>query len=163
MPSTYTPIATTTLSSSSITTVTFNSITSIYTDLVIIYGAIGDTDTQVRIRFNNDSGNNYSYTTISGNGTITESFRQSNGSYITTDYYYSVTTNGGVSTINVMNYANTTTNKTAIMRTSNASQAAMANVGLWRSTSAISRIDLICTAGSFAANSVFTLYGIKAA
>jgi hypothetical protein len=162
MPATYDPIASQTLGSTT-TTVTFSSIPSTYTDLVIAYGSIGTTDTQVRMRFNNDTGSNYSYTTVAGNGATTESFRQTNANSMTTDYYFSVTTNGGATLINVMNYANTTTYKTALMRTNNSSYATMFNVGLWRDNSAINRIDLVCTTGSLAAGSVLTLYGIKAA
>jgi predicted DNA binding protein len=162
MPATYEPIATQTLTTSA-TTVTFNSIPNTYTDLVISYGAIGVSDSQLRIRFNGDTGSNYSYTTMSGNGSTTESFRQANGNSMTTDYYFSVTTNGGATLINVLNYSNTTTFKTAIMRANNTSYAVMANAGLWRSTSAINQIDLIITTGSLAAGSVITVYGIKAA
>ena len=160
---TYEAIATQTTTATSTTTVSFTSIPSTYTDLVIAFGAIGASDTQVRMRFNNDTGSNYSYTVISGNGTITEAFRQANGSSLTTDYYYSVTTNGGASLINVMNYANTTSFKTTVMRANNASYASMFSIGKWASTSAINQIDLICTTGSFAAGSTLSIYGIKAA
>jgi hypothetical protein len=160
---TYEAIATQTTTATSTTTVSFTSIPSTYTDLVIGYGAIGTSDTQVRLQFNGDTGANYSITVISGNGTITEAFRQANGGSLTTDYYYSVTTNGGTSLINVMNYANTTTFKTTVMRTNNASQAVMFSIGKWANTSAINRIDLNCTTGAFAAGSVFSIYGIKAA
>jgi hypothetical protein len=163
MPSTYTPIATQTTTAGSTSSVIFSSISNTYTDLVIAYGAIGVSDTQVRLRFNGDSSSIYSYTTMSGNGAITESFRQANGSSMTTDYYFSVTTNGGTTLINIMNYANTSMFKTAVMRTNNSAYAAMANVGLWSSTSAINQIELLCTTGSFAANSIISLYGIKAA
>jgi hypothetical protein len=131
--------------------------------LVIVSAPIGNGDAQVRLTFNNDTSTIYSYTILSGNGTSAESARASNANNINTDYYFSVTTAGGVTLINVMNYANTTTYKTALIRSNNAAKAAMANVGLWRSTSAINRIDLTATSSTFASGSTFTLYGIAAA
>jgi hypothetical protein len=160
---TYEAIASQTTTNASTTTVSFTSIPNTYTDLVLVYGAIGASDTQVRLQFNGDTGANYSYTVMSGNGTITESFRQANGGSLTTDYYFSVTTNGGATLINLMNYANTTSFKTTVMRANNTSYATMFSIGKWASTSAINRIDLICTTGAFAAGSVFSIYGIKAA
>ena len=65
--------------------------------------------------------------------------------------------------MSIQNYANTTTYKTMISRASDATQNAIAYVGLWRSTSAINSITLSVSAGTFAIGSTFTLYGIKAA
>lgn len=162
MPSTYTPIATTTLGSSS-STITFSSISGSYTDLIISCAPIGTGDAQIVMRFNSDTGANYSFTILSGNGTTAESARGAGRTGINLDYYYSVTTSGGMALVNVMNYANTTTNKTAIIRSNNAAQAAMANVGMWRNTSAITSITLDATINSFDTGSTFTLYGVKSA
>lgn len=158
---TYTLIASTTLNSTT-SSVTFSSIPQTYTDLVIISTPIGSADAQVRIRFNNDTATNYSVTILSGNGTAAESARDSNVTSITTDYYFSVTTAGGINLINVNDYSNTTTYKTALTRSGNAAKASMANVGLWRSTAAINRIDLIATSSTFASGSIFRIYGIEA-
>jgi hypothetical protein len=66
--------------------------------------------------------------------------------------------------IQVMNYSNTTTNKTVLARAGIAGDRTRAIVNLWRSTSAITSI-LIINNGSvnFVAGSTFTLYGIKVA
>ena len=159
---TYQPIATQTLSGTA-ATITLSSIPSTYTDLVLIVAPIGTASLQIQTTMNNDNSALYSYTGISGNGTSAESYRASGRTYILPDYYYSVTTSGGYVQYNFMNYANTTTYKTVLMRSSNAGTAAMANVGLYRSTSAINRIDLTASASTFAAGSQFTLYGITAA
>lgn len=159
---TYEPIATTTLSSTS-STITFSSIPSTYTDLVLICSLKGTASLQYKLQFNNDTATNYSVTLVGGNGSTAESYRTTSYSWITPDYYYSATTNGGVSIINLMNYTNTSTYKTALIRTSNADTGVSANVGLWRSTSAINRVDLTTVSSTFASGSTFTLYGVKAA
>jgi len=69
--------------------------------------------------------------------------------------------------MNFMDYANTTTNKTVLIRYSTniaSSQSANARVGLWRSTSAINYIRLETNASPqvFETGSIFTLYGVKA-
>ena len=165
MATTYEPIATTTLANTSTTTVTFSSISNTYTDLILICfvgNNSGDGAGGMQIRYNNDSGSNYSWTYLVGNGTSAISGRNSNATYFdcsmptnTTDY--------GVITTQVLNYSNTTTYKTSLVRGSSASKEVAAIVSLYRSTSAINRIDCIKADGNFKNGSTFTLYGIKAA
>ena len=73
---TYVAIATNTLGSAA-ASVTFSSIPGTYTDLVIVTQAISATADNVGIRFNSDSGSNYSQTWLSGNGTSAISSRYS--------------------------------------------------------------------------------------
>ena len=167
MPSTYTPIATTTLGSST-ATVTFSSIAGTYTDLVLICNiAQAAGNNSLRIRYNSDTGTNYSRTYLLGNGSTASSGRTSSD----VSGYLSETT--GSTTLefavvaHIMNYSNTTTYKTHISRSNRASSSVDAVVGLWQSTSAITRIDLAMggsfPTNNFATGSTFTLYGIKAA
>jgi len=67
MAMTYTPIATQTLGSS-VSTVTFSSISGTYTDLVLIAQPIASAGVDLELRFNGDSGSNYSCTQLSGDG-----------------------------------------------------------------------------------------------
>lgn len=162
MPATYEPIATQTLGSTA-SQVTFSSIPSTYTDFVLVSAPIGTGDAQMYIRFNNDSTSSYGYTLMASNGSSVVPYRTGPVLNIGTDYFFSITTGGGITLINVMNYANTATYKTALIRTNNATKSAIANVGTWQNTAAINRIDLFATSASFATGSVFTIYGIKAA
>ena len=162
LPSTMTPIATTTLTGTA-SSITFSNIPSTYTDLVIVSAPIGNADAQVHMRFNNDTSTIYSYTILAGNGASAVSARVIQATQIGTDYFFSVTTAGGITLINVMNYANTTTFKNAIIRSGVAGKSTMTIAGIWSNTAAINRIDLTATSSTFAAGSVFTLYGIKAA
>lgn len=162
LPSTMTPIATQTLASAA-ATVTFSSIPATYTDLVLVINSGTTAYTDNYLRFNSDTGSNYSYTRIYG----TASAGSDRGTSQTTGYIGSAdTTLVGNHIINVMNYANTTTNKTFLSRNNyNGSTAAgtHAIVGLWRSTSAINSITLSLSSSTWLANSSFTLYGVKAA
>jgi hypothetical protein len=166
MASTYTPIATTTLGSAA-ASVTFTGIPSTYTDLVLISTPIVTSATTFGIRFNSDTNTNYSFTTLNGDGTSATSARGSNESYLRISYVgTSRTTNTSQIITNIMNYANSTTYKTAISRDGAASDGSGAQVGLWRKTpETIGTVIIVPISGGTIINtgSTFTLYGIKAA
>lgn len=167
MPGTYEKIATNTVSGSSTTNVNFNSIPSTYTDLVLIASNIINPTNlaTMYIRFNSDSTSAYSDTYMEGNGSSGSSARDLNQTSLIAigrSYGGDLTTN----IINIMNYANTTTFKTAISRygSGGASSAVGAAAGMWRSTSAITSITVGIQGGYiFSSGAVLTLYGIKAA
>ena len=165
MPSTYEKIATTTLGSAA-ASYTFSSITGTYTDLVLISNVdVTSAGASINIRFNSDTGSNYSYTTLYGNGSAAASTR---GSNLTASYIAAyVAPNTALETViitNIQNYSNATTNKTFISRSNRASASnspgAEALVGLWRSTSAITSITLAADSGNLDTGCTFTLYGI---
>jgi hypothetical protein len=161
MPATYDKIATATGTGSS-NTITFTSIPSTYTDLVIILNGSLSAGANVRMTLNNDSGTNYSMTVLAGDGSSASSYRASND----VNFQYVGFTDTGISTtiIQVMNYSNTTTNKTMIQRNSKASNQAQAAVGLWRNTGAVNRLDLFASNSStWTTSTTATIYGIKAA
>lgn len=166
MPKTYEPIATATVSSTG-GTVTFSSIPSTYTDLILVSrvlrGTTGSGGGLVDVQINSDSGSNYSWTQVYGNGSSTVSSRATS----TTSVFAGATPDyaSGAWAVNIcqfMNYSNTTTFKTAILRVNDPSNYTGAVVNLWRNTSAISSLYLN-TASGFYIGSTFTLYGIKAA
>jgi hypothetical protein len=169
MPTTYTPLATTTLGSSQ-ASVTLSVISGAYTDLVLVISAQGTTagnDQDINMTFNSDTGSNYSRTRLYGNGTSALSTRDSNASSITIGNMPAASSSlgAGNSVVQINNYSNSTTNKTALIRTNTASTygTVFAIVGLWRSTAAITSITLTPAANSFAAGSTFSLYGIASA
>ena len=161
MPITYTPLATNTLSSAA-ASVTFSSISSAYTDLVLVcnfINTIGQTDHGVR--FNSDTASNYSRTQLYGTGSAAGSNRASSETLM--NFLGYIGTSWGVSIMQIMNYSNTTTYKTALNRANGASNQVVAAVGLWRNTNAITSLNIIASGGTFAIGSTFTLYGILAA
>jgi hypothetical protein len=161
--STYEPIATQTLGSAA-SSVTFSSIPSTYTDLVIICNFGGSSGGQdFTFRYNGDTGSNYSDTRMYGDGTNAISNRNSSATRITADSVGVSTSLQAFDTIQIFNYANTTTYKTCLVRVADAAKSTEATVGLWRNTAAITQVDLAMTAGNLLSGSTFTLYGIKAA
>jgi len=160
--STYTPIATTTLSSNQ-SSVTFNSFSG-YTDLILITNPKSATGNQsIYIQFNSDTGTNYSRTVMYGDGSSASSSRDSSYNYIRMGY------NTGAQTANItqiQNYSNSTTYKSTISRSNTYAGSAgyvYASVGLWRNTAAITSILVGVDTGNFESGSTFTLYGIAAA
>lgn len=157
MPTTYEPIATS--SPGTVGQVTFSSISSAYTDLVVIVSINPGAQDQLAIRFNNDSSVNYSLTRITGNGSTASSTRVSDSTYpIVMDSTYSAGFPCSFK-IDIFNYAGNKF-KTFLSSASvnkNGSGEQTNCVGLWRSTSAINRIDLY---GSFTNGTRVTLYGI---
>ena len=157
MPSTYTPIATTTFSSA--TDFTFTSIPSTYTDLYIVFDGVGSSVTNLAMQFNSDTGSNYSYTYLLGDGSSASS---SSNTSQTSGYLTAIYDNRTICNISIMNYSNSTTYKTYLARLSAAAYQTSAMVGLWRSTSAISSVKILkLSGGNMTGNA--TLYGIAAA
>jgi hypothetical protein len=168
--STYTPIAT--ITNSGYANVFFTNIPQNYTDLYIVCSVntqqAGSAIDEMLMYYNNDaSSGSYSTTLLVGNGSSATSTRDSNLNYIKAGKRPAFATNlYGVININVMNYSNTNTFKTAICRNAadqNGGGTTELRIGLWRSTVAINRIDLVGTANYPGPGSTFTLYGIAAA
>ena len=165
---TYEPIATTTVSSTT-TGVTLSSIPSTYTDLLIVTNIITTAaDRSVYLRVNGDTGSNYSYTSIYGEGTAAASGRSTSQtrSKILGEFYGTSTTVPCNIRTSILSYAGST-NKTFLSSASgdkNGTGEVGRFVGLWRSTSAINSIT-IDTGGAndIASGTTITLYGIKAA
>ena len=166
MPQTYEPIETKTLDTA-VSSVTFISIPATYTDLVLIANSstttVGSSEIN-KMTFNSDAGTNYSTTTLAGNGSSAASFRASSQTYIRAGRS---TANGDsyfvLNKIQIMNYANTTTFKTALAQGPEANAYLETEVGLWRSTSAITSVTLTAGSNNYKVGSTFALYGIKAA
>ena len=165
MTSTYEKIATTTLGSAA-ASIDFTSISGSYTDLVII-GSVKTatlTNPACYVRFNGDTGSNYSVTNLYGNGTSAGSIAFSSQTFIRYNYVTDPnTTNFATLVMNLNNYSNATTYKTALTRFGLASIGLDNTVGLWRSTSAITQVTFTLeSATNFATGCTFTIYGIKA-
>jgi hypothetical protein len=159
MASTYSTIANTTLGSAQ-SSVTFSSLGS-YTDLKIVYSTVSSADANNYIRFNSDSNPNYSNTNFFGNGSSAGSNR--NGSVSEMYGPFTIASNQTTNVIEVMNYSNTTTFKTAIIRSGAANNSTVQGIGMWRSTDAITSITIYCSGANFASGSIFSVYGIQAA
>ena len=167
---TYEPIATQTLASAA-ASITFSSIAASWTDLRLVMTGTLNTGTPAyypALIFNSDATSNYSCTYLAGSGTAASSSR------ITSRSWLDCTAGGGWSltipsmlVVDIFSYAGST-NKTVLMQNSNdfnGSGSVESDVGLWRSTAAITSIKIQvynATAGyQFAIGTTATLYGIK--
>ena len=169
--STYTPIATTTFASSA-SSYTFSSIPTTYTDLVLVVvpaqGAPTGSSPLLQVGNGSvDTGTNYSYTSLRGNGTSATSIRDTNLSNIP-EPLTGMSGNLGEYQIiyQLMNYSNTSTYKTILFRLGSLNATypgTVATVGLWRSTSAINTIKFYVSGTGMSIGTTLTLYGILAA
>lgn len=165
---TYEPIATTTISSAT-HPVTFSSIPSTYTDLIAVISPIATAGNyNLSLRFNSDTGSNYSYVGLffnADNSANAYAGREGNITFFPTGTNIA-TVNPYPVIVQIPNYSNTTTFKTTFSRVARETYAQTASAGLWRSTSAINEISFILTGGgstTFKAGTIITLFGIKAA
>jgi hypothetical protein len=165
--STYTPIATVTVTNSTTNAIDFTGIPQNYTDLVIV-GSFFTGNSSLGVRVGNgsfDTGSNYSNTVLRADSSGAATNRGVNGSLADVGNGYA--DEGATIILNFQNYSNTTTNKIFLGRWTGKWTAGgtyvNATANLWRSTSAINQIRLLNYAGStvyFTNGSTFNLYGI---
>lgn len=166
---TYTPLGTLS-STGSTATFSFTSIPGTYTDLVLVCSlrssySISTHDTLIRV--NGSTSTLYSRTKMEGDGS------SGGGSQnVTQTGFYSGQVQGASSTagyfstqvINLMDYSSSANYKTFLSRNNTSTNWVSSIVGLWRSTSAITQIDILNADGAnWVSGSTATLYGIKAA
>lgn len=156
---TYTLINSTTLSTTA-PSVTFNSILGTCTDLVLVMDATATTNfTNTKIVINSDTGTNYSWTNLKGDGSTASSAQ---GTTTANLYLGLVNTSRGIYRFIFQDYSNSTTYKTVLSAGGLAGNRIEYGIGLWRSTSAITSIQVVQPADTFASGSTFKLYGIEA-
>lgn len=160
---TYSLIATASGTGSS-NTISFIDIPQTFTDLILISSAQSASgQRQQYFEFNSDTTQKYSRTILSGTGTSAVSARDSNQFQTYLDYYGVVeSTFPGSAITHFLDYSNTTTFKTMLTRSNDPSLGLDAIVHLYRSTFAISRIDIKLNAVNYSTASRFKLYGIQA-
>ena len=169
MPTTYTPLATTTLNSNQ-SSVTFSGISGAYTDLVLVVNAYQNSNSPAYLRVNGLNTSIYSNTWVRGDGTSATSARYNTaalgGSGFNLDNFSALppfpSDFSGQATYHIMNYSNTTTNKTVLLR-HGSSNWTIANVGLIQTTSAITSLEVYPFATTWASGSTFSLYGVASA
>lgn len=161
---TYELISSTILGSTTLT-VSFSSIPSTYKHLQLRFTARNSNNvSDAWMRFNSDSGSNYAGHRLSANGSNVASSSETSQSRIfiggiannneATDGF-----SGG--TIDMLDFANTSENKTVRILSGYSTTIVYLRSGVWLNTSAISSVDFISGASGFLAGSRFSLYGIK--
>lgn len=159
----YVPLATITLASSD-GQIVFSSIPATYKDLFLTIKAKNNTagPDSVAIRFNSDSGNNYSNVRMVGDGSSPSSYADT-----TSVLYVGVSTNSSntfVINTQVMDYSATDKHKTVLSRCSQDNGWVTAHAGRWGNTGAVTSISVMPPGGSswtFSAGSTFSLFGVS--
>jgi hypothetical protein len=165
MPSTYTPISSQTLTSAT-SSVTFSSIPSTYTDLVLVCNLKTATDASLAGRLNGDTGANYSRVSLAADGSAAQSTLGTSTTYgIWCTYGYADANNfNAVAIVNINNYLSTNAKKTVMVSNSNGNTGVSCMMSTLNNTSAINSVTLLNDGGAnFSIGCTFTLYGIKAA
>jgi hypothetical protein len=155
---TYIPLATVTLVTSA-DYVTFESISQDYSDLVLTIEAKNATDngSPIFLTFNSDSGASYSRVIMQGNGSSAVSIAQSGIAYAIVGV--TTTATPAASQIQIMDYSANDKHKSVLTRF-DAATLTQAEAQRWANNSAITSINLVTSPGSFAAGSIFNLFGI---
>lgn len=149
-------------------TITFSSIPSTFKHLQIRAVASKDTagDIEFGVQFNSDSGSNYTWHRLTGNGSSVSSGWY--GGVGSASYVGYVTGTGtanahAANVIDILDYTNTNKNKTirALVGTTSSSNLIRLNSGIWFSTAAISSVTLTYGGWNFTTASRFSLYGVS--
>lgn len=167
----YDSIATATGTGSS-GTISFTSIPSTFNHLQIRFIARdtrATTRDDIYFQVNSDTGTNYAVHYLYGDGASVVAGASANAG---NGYVGSIAANNaaaniiGVGIMDILDYSNTNKFKTVRVlngEDQNGSGYVYFNSGLWRSTNAITSIDIKTTSGNFTTSSTFALYGIKGA
>jgi hypothetical protein len=157
---TYDLVASATLGTAA-SSVTISSIPGTYRDLVLVADVLGVTsEVSVALEFNGDTGSNYTYLRMLGNGSTAAAGNGTNP-YTSTGADVASTTVRGNAIFHIMDYSVTDKHKTTLIRTNYPSSLVVAGASRWANTSAITSIKILTTvAGNYAVGSSFHLYGI---
>ena len=160
---TYTSLATVTLGGSD-ADITFSSIPATYRDLVLVIGNAKSAsgNPAVIARFNSDSGTNYPYVRMTGNGSATGTFASTSDAHLNLAAAFGISTSENATIIlQVLDYSATDKHKPILVRNNRAGAGVEGIHARWASTSAINRIDLFNTSAlNFGTGTIFSLYGI---
>ena len=171
MANTYTLISSNVLSSSA-ASVTFSSIPTTFTDLVLRISARKDGGGNTfKVQFNSDTATNYSNTTLTGDSSAASSTRNTSQVYVrahgANESTFTANTFGS-SEIYIPSYRlsqNKPIGNFGVQESNSATAGVVsmnANSGLWRNTAAITSITINDPAsGNFVSGSSFYLYGIS--
>ena len=165
-------IATIEVTSGGASSVSFTSIPQNFSHLqirCISRGTIAATFTNVNLRFNSDSSTIYRTHWLDGNGTSAVSEDSGESPLIYFGVQVGANANAsvfGASVCDIFDYAST--NKFKVTRSlagedNNGNGFLGLISGLWRSTAAVTQIDITPNSGDFVQYSEFALYGIKSA
>lgn len=163
-------IATTTVGSGGSSSITFSSIPSTYKHLQVRWlarGAASLGSDVISLAINGDSGANYAFHRLYGDGSSVTANGYSSQTYIIGGDMPAATAGanmfaGGI--MDILDYSNTNKYKTTRLldgRDQNGSGIIWFNSGLWQNTSAVTSLTFTAQNGNYAQYTQFALYGVK--
>lgn len=143
---------------------TVSSYSATYKHLQLRIVGVPVADRNVLMRLNSDTGANYSYHGLEGNGSTAGSFGNASQTSMFVGYTPAGSTNPSAAVIDLLDPYSTSKNKT--MRSLFGSQQSSGNriqlmSSAWYNTSSVTTISLLQNAGNWAIGSRFSLYGIR--
>lgn len=151
---------------SSASSVSFLSIPQDYKHLQIRYVSQNSTATVNQIQLNGDTGSNYDWHILYGDGSSVFSSAVNNTTYW--QYVSPSTSDGaslfGIGVLDILDYSNTSKNTTGrLLAGSDRSSSKQIRLlsGLWRNTAAVTSVSLNANGNNFVSGSRFSLYGIR--
>jgi len=161
-------IASFTVDASADLTVTFSSIPATYKHLQLRAVVTSASDSYpVLLRFNSDSGSNYSYHYVAGQGSVVGSGNGTSQTSIITagnNARFLNPSNPWAFVIDILDYVDTNKYKTArVLHGADYNGSGEINLtsGNWRNTAAVTEITMSMASSGFTQYSSFALYGIK--
>lgn len=160
---TYTALATVTLGGSD-ASITFTSIPATYRDLILVINGSTTGNADYGLRFNGDSGANYSFVYMGGNGSSAVSGSGNLETQIVLDAYFWRSSERSTLLAQIMDYSATDKSKTVLSRNNVAGGGVDAFTSRWTNTSAITSVEVRVSTGgqSFATGTTLSLYGVIA-
>lgn len=152
---TYVPLATYTVTGSAAASVTFSSIPAGYRDLILVVDGTADSENTVGLRFNGDSGANYSY--VQGLGYSSGVLSIAGTSEAAAVGRIASTQTNTI--VNIMDYGQTDKHKTTLSRTNNAGSSTRMSATRWANTDAIYSIEVM--QATYNVGTTFSLYGVN--
>lgn len=133
--------------------VVFSSIPNIYRDLILVFSGSGTGNTELKLRYNSDSGSNYPYVAVDNTyneaGTANSAF---NFMYLTTSQWLHIS--------HIIDYSATDKHKTTLSRRNMATQPSVAmEANRWTNTAAINNVSITATSANIASGTTISLYG----
>ena len=149
--------------------ITFSSIPATFTHLQLRGHSAGQDNTNIFIRFNGDTGSNYSYHLIgnmASDTTATSGAGTSQNGIIILDQQTGGSTYWNPSVVDILDYRNankykTTRSLNGVDRNSNSGGFCYLISGNWRNTAAITSISIQPVSNNLNTNTRFSLYGLK--
>jgi hypothetical protein len=165
----YDSLATVTVPSGGLASITFAGIPNTYKHLQIrmmcrLSGGSGSQSFTGVMRFNSDTGSNYANHYLYGTGSAAAAGVPGGSNPWNRIYYTMGSAQMSGNIVDILDYANTIKNKTTRILTgtdTNGGGYIALESGLWINTSAITSISIAPESGAFAEYSQFSLYGVR--